>query len=269
MIENMYNLTPLQQGMLFQSIAEEASDSYIIQNVFEFKIGINLELFRYAVDLVALKYDVIRTAIPFRNFTKPRQIILLDRKIPCDYIDYSQLNDDEFEAQFQVLQKNDIKRGFDMEVDPLMRICVVNMSDSKSRLIITWHHIILDGWSSSIIINSLFELYELLKLGHSYEELAKEIQAEKKNHGKYAEYVKWVTERRTGKDLAYWKNLLSDYDGDARIIPSEKVDGFGEQVAIIADFCDSITSQKLHAVATKNKVTINTIAETAWSIVLQ
>ncbi|MCQ3036004.1 MAG: condensation domain-containing protein, partial [Bacilli bacterium] len=234
MIENMYNLTPLQQGMLFQSIAEETSDAYVLQTAFEVMGGIKLETFRSAVELVALKYEVLRTAIPYRKVATPYQIILSNRKIPCDYIEYSELNVEEAEAQFRLLLKNDIKRGFDMEVDPLMRICVVDMPNSNSRLIITCHHIIVDGWSNSIVNNTLFRFYDLLKSGYSYDELVKEIQDEKKNHGKYAEYVKWITERRNGRDLAYWKNLLADYDGDANLTPVEKAESQGEQVATVA-----------------------------------
>jgi bacitracin synthase 3 len=269
LIKGIYSLTPLQEGMLFHSLEDRESSSYVLQNIYHISGGIEEDTFIKALGLLEQKYDVLRTVILHEKISKPRQVVLKSRKLEYEKTDLTDLG---AEAQKEVLAeiaKKDIKRGFHLQKDTLMRIKLVVLNKESSKLIWSMHHIIVDGWCMSILFGDLIRFYELLKKGKSLPELEQLAEEQKWETAEYGEYIKWLERQDPEAGLKYWQELLSDYDTVAEIKPLKKPEAASEQVAEVSLCLSRIASEELQRLAADNQVTLNNVAEAAWGIVLQ
>ena len=114
-IENVFPLSPLQEGMLFHSMLDPSSSQYVIQNTYTLKMNINKEAVGKALNLLSQRYSVLRTAFVYENMKKPRQIVMHEKEIEVNFIDYSHLDSYSIEKKYNVLLADDIKRGYDFQ----------------------------------------------------------------------------------------------------------------------------------------------------------
>ncbi len=266
-IENIYSLTPLQEGMLFHSLMGTASSEYVVQEIFEAK-ELNEEMFRKAANLVTLRYDALRTAFAYEKLKKPRQIVLRERSPEYSYVDISNDISDKEKLINKILNE-DIKRGFDLVKDTLLRIKVIKIRDDLYRMVFTSHHIIVDGWCTMTIYEKFFTYYEELLGGKTETSIINDIESEKASEPRYGDYIKWLDTIDKEKAMEYWANELSDYDNNCDIKPLKAPLPTDVSNAELRIEIDKDTTNTLRAIAERNETTINTVAETAVGIMLQ
>jgi hypothetical protein len=107
MIENIYSLTPLQEGMLFYNLLDKESTSYIVQSVYTLRGEVNEKHIRTSFLLLAKKYDIFRTAIISNKIEKPRQVVLKNRTIEYEFLDISDLKLQEQDVKVKHLVEQD------------------------------------------------------------------------------------------------------------------------------------------------------------------
>ena len=156
-VEQIYSLTGLQEGMAFHYAMENSKTGYVVQSVYELKEKPDMKILKMAAELLAVKHDALRTAI-VNTSLMPRQVILSSRTVEFVKEEYS------IETSIEEIAKQDVERGFDLEKDSLFRIKEVCIAD-KDYLILTFHHIIMDGWCMSLVYGDLLANYEKLKNG--------------------------------------------------------------------------------------------------------
>ena len=115
-IQNIYSLTPLQEGMLFHA-QQERSSSYILQSTLLLKFNIEIEKLKTACKLLSDRYDSLRTAIVYEGLPKPRQVVLKERAPSFSYIEQTE------GGSIQEIEAQEISRGFDLQKEPLLRFC--------------------------------------------------------------------------------------------------------------------------------------------------
>lgn len=260
-IEKIYPLTPLQEGMLYHKILEESSSGYVVQNIFEVKQNLNVDLLRKSFKLLCEKHEVLRSSIVQQNVSKPRQIIINGREVDFEYYDYS--NSINKNILFSEIKANDIKRGFDLEHDCLIRMKVVKLEEEIYNVILNFHHIIIDGWCVSILLNDLLNINDQLILGVN----EKDITFNKDTI--FERYVKYVNKKSQFKAIKYWSKLLEDYEEQASVRPEGSPDKCDKEVLDVTFKLSKESTKKLKVISAKYGVTVNTIIETAWGIVLQ
>ncbi|WP_042200931.1 condensation domain-containing protein, partial [Paenibacillus camerounensis] len=268
-IEDIYALTPLQGGMLFHDIADKESTNYIIQSLFSIGSDVEEEYIQQALQLLALRHDVLRTAIVHENLSKPRQVLLHDREIGYERTDLSGLEQSEQAERIAAIAKGHIKRGFNLEQDPLLRVHYLKASEGSHKLIWNYHHIILDGWCLSLLYGDFNRFYRMLNEGSSRDELEQLVREEKKQNASYGEYIEWLEKQDQEQGLSYWEKLLSDYEETAEIKPVTKPPVTEQQVQREVVKVSGETSTMLFQAAAAHQLTANTLVEAAWGIVLQ
>ncbi|PFJ14643.1 condensation domain-containing protein, partial [Bacillus cereus] len=80
-----------------------------------------------------------------------RHVILQDRKVGFKYYD---IQDESIEQKTKFIEnylQNDKQKGFNLSVDTLMRISLIQMNQDSYKLVWSHHHILLDGWCLGII----------------------------------------------------------------------------------------------------------------------
>ncbi|MGM9978728.1 MAG: amino acid adenylation domain-containing protein, partial [Clostridium sp.] len=266
-IEGIYSLTPMQEGMLFHKLLDKESTNYFVQQVLKFYGNIDIEKIKVALNFLQYKYEVLRTVILHSKVKQPRQVVLKERDIEIIEIDIS--DDEDKEARLEAIRKSDINRGFDLEKDTLMRVIIIKSDENDYRMIWSFHHIIMDGWCMSIIFKDFLEYYTKLKNGITKEAIIREINNEKDSYPKYSEYIKWIEKQDKIKGLNYWKELLNEYDEVVEIKGSKNIEKTNEQVKTVKLSLNEELSEKVREYSSKRSVTINSVVEAAWGVLLQ
>ncbi|EGL18344.1 condensation domain-containing protein, partial [Paenibacillus sp. HGF7] len=268
-IENIYSLTPVQEGMLYHKLMNGDSTAYVVQHRFELNGLINEQKVKEAIELVTMKHDVLRTSIVYEKLTMPRQIILKNRTIEYERIDLSVIAAYDRNNEMDMIAQLDVKRGFDLQRDSLLRVKLVHFGANQYKMLWTTHHIIIDGWSLSILFSDFKTYYDMLEHGKSLQSIMSIVETDKKRIEKYGDYVKWLEQQNTIEGIAYWEKLLSDYDGTADIKSMEQKPLAVETVSLSEMKLSKEQTASLQNLAATHHITMNTIVETAWGIVLQ
>ena len=271
-IQDIYELSGLQQGMLYHNLAQKSAE-YIIQNVYELKDGMNLSNIQDALWLMVAKCDALRTVILYEKVEKPWQICLKEQEFELEVLDWSEKERETQKQLFEEIKKKDIERGFALQSDSLFRAKLLLLGEGKIKMIWTFHHIVVDGWCMALLRDMFVNSYEALHAGKTKEDLIKEQDAQRNRKAHFADYIVWLNEQEQGEE--YWKQLLDDYDESAKISPLPSVipDKTYENEAVEKVERQSILleedlSQRLLGLAAYQNITINTIAETIWGILL-
>lgn len=278
-IEKIYSLSPLQEGMLF--LKENAPDStqYVIQNVLKISgKHITPEVMGQAFDLLACKHDILRTVIFYKGQKKPVQVVLKNKTIDKKIIDLSDYEPSAGKKELKRYVDEDLRRGFDFSKDSYMRVTIIKSweeqdkvkgtSESYLRLIWTFHHIILDGWSINILKKELVEFLNRLLNGESIEDVKSAIASEKK-HPEYQDYISWVTRQPESDGIIFWTNLLADYEAPIHIDSmAEPEEDYSQATAESYTNLGQELSDKIRGLSERLTCTVSDVLETAWGITI-
>nr|WP_258957390.1 non-ribosomal peptide synthetase [Bacillus wiedmannii] len=264
-IERIYPMTQMQEGMLYHKLHNEDSTSYVVQTVFQSNIAINEKILKESFELLVAKHEVLRTNIVFKDVSDPRQVLLKDKEIEFTQIDLTEIENRQVELG--KIREMDVRRGFDFEKESFLRVILVKLDEEDYRLIISFHHIIMDGWCLSILMNDLIWFYEQLYMKKTKSDLKESIQ----KTSSYEDYIRLTQNKDKEIALKYWTRLLEDYEEPAGIKPigNRKNEEASEEVQRIEISLSKEETQKLEKMSNKLGVTVNTVIETAWGIILQ
>ena len=228
-IKDICTLTPLQEGMLFFNLMSKETGQYVIQNSFDTKFDLDVNLVKQTLDLVSLRYSVLRTFFLYENVKQNCQVVLKERTLEYDYQDWSDLGNQQQEELFADYLSKDLKRGFDLKEDTLLRVKHIRLGENKNRILFTMHHIIIDGWCVSTIFQKFFSYYLMLCNGEKYDEMVNKVKEEENSEGSYSEYIKWLNSKNKEDAKEYWKGLLEGYDSVCAIKSTQNRDGEGRR----------------------------------------
>jgi amino acid adenylation domain-containing protein len=241
--KDAYPLSPMQQGMLFHSISAPASDLYVQQLSCRLRGPLDLAAFRAAWEVVVQRHAVLRTAFAWRGLPEPLQVVGEQVKLPLEILEG---------ASIPELCSAERLAGFDLGRAPLMRIKLVRLGDAEWHLVWTWHHIILDAWSVPIVLEELFALYE----GRSDLEPIRP----------YKDFVAWQRSRDLTEAQAFWRKTLDGVQEPTPLgidVPSAN-SGYALEFLEIPD----AEVDALRETARQSRLTINTLVQGAWALLL-
>ncbi|PGV75242.1 non-ribosomal peptide synthetase [Bacillus cereus] len=257
-IENIYNLTPMQKGMLFHSLIDDDNGSYFEQMAFDLKGELQVGAFRKSIEMLVKRHEILRTNVyPFRN-NEYVQIVYKDKKVHCDYKDIRNENQDAYIKSYMDFNKSN---GFNLEEDTLLKIAIFKIDEQKHRVIFSFPHIIMDGWCMPLILKEWLEHYDMI-IGN------KTINPTMVTP--YSRYIDWLNKRDVDAASNYWQSYLADYE-DQTFIPNEKIQtgsDFYNKDMVVCNLSEDVT-KKLQELAIRSRVTLNTVMQTIWGVLLQ
>jgi hypothetical protein len=148
-IIDIYELTPMQQGMLFHTLYTEGSDAYLEQFCYDIAGDLNKDLFKKSWKSIVCRHDVLRTSFQWKGISKPVQIVNKSAELLWTDIDWSKLDNEQQEQKIKEFLKQDRAFTFSMEKAPLMRCTLIKTGSESYKFIWTFHHIILEASVSS------------------------------------------------------------------------------------------------------------------------
>jgi amino acid adenylation domain-containing protein len=266
-VEDAYELSPLQQGLLFHSVYAPESGVYVLQIEWLLRGEINLKAFEHAWQQAVNRHSSLRTCFVWKNLDKPLQVVRQSVKLSITIEDWSELSDSEQQARLLDFLKADRRRGFELSRAPLLRLALLRLDDEHHRLIWSNHHLLLDGWSGPLILKEVFMLYQ----GLCWNEPVQLAQPRP-----YRDYIFWLQSQSLEKAERYWREKLRGLRSPTTLAlrrgavvrageRDERAEG--EHEVQWLKFSASETAE-LNAASRRYQVTLNTIAQGAWSILL-
>ena len=255
-IEAIYPLSAAQQGILFHSLYAPTSGEYLVQFVSTLYGGLNTPAFKRAWERVLQRHPVLQSAFVWEGQAEALQVVCRNVELPWDEQDWRGVSEDEQQRRLDVYLNDDRHRGFDLAKPPLMRCALFQLEDDAYQFVWTQHHLVLDGWSRSIVLKELLSLYEGLSRGH---------EPELSLPRPYKHYLTWLKQQDASKSEAFWRQALAGYSAPTRLLRSGSESQGSDKHEL---YLSEQTTAALAALTRRHKLTLNTIVQGAWSILL-
>lgn len=201
-VKNLYALTPLQEGILFHSLMDASGSTYFEQACFNVNGQVNVSFFQKAWNELIRRHDALRTIFVMKNVPQPLQIVLKQRELTICLEDITHLTSKEQDERIEAFRSEDRKTPFDLTKDLLIRINLFKRKDNLHTLVWSFHHIIMDGWSVSVLYEELAVIYTALLQDKKYN-LPEPIQ--------FNSYIKWLKGRNNKETQEFWQHYLDGY----------------------------------------------------------
>ncbi|MCP5050325.1 MAG: non-ribosomal peptide synthetase, partial [bacterium] len=198
-VKDMYPLSPMQEGMLFHHITDPSSPAYFEQISYSVEGEMDHEIFDRAFNRLIERYDILRTVFLHEKVKRPLQVVFRKRSARVHYEDISTLAETQTTAFLSEFRENDKRAGFDLSKDLPIRIAIIKTSPVAYEIVWSYHHIIMDGWCSVILIKEMGHIYRQLKSGGDIR-LPAALP--------YGKYIKWLEKQDKKTGLDYWKTYL-------------------------------------------------------------
>ena len=259
--EDVYPLTPLQQGLLFHSLYEPQSGVYIEQLSCLLRGRLDYPAFLQAWRMVIGRSTPFRTAFMWQELDRPMQIVLPGEGPPIIELDWCDVPESHRHEHLQEFLRNDRLRDFDLTRPPLMRLALIRVANDARYLVWTHHHIVLDGWCLPIILSDLFACYAFCKGGPDPAE---------PHSPPYRHYVEWILSQDQTAAEPYWRRTLAGITSTTPLPADRSSDGaqsdagYGMHRLTIS----AARTSALQAYASKERITVNTLVQGAWALLL-
>jgi surfactin family lipopeptide synthetase C len=259
-LESIYPLSPTQEGLLFHSLQRPEARFYFTQVWFDIEGYLDADLMEEAWAQVVDRHAILRSAFSMRNSERPLQAVF--RGLPLEFRrdDWRQLLVSERDQRLAEFLNSDRAQGVDLLKPPLVRCVLLRLAEKLHVFIISFHHILLDGWSLSLLIQEMFDLYRRRVVG--------EIPALPSTRP-YSDYIAWLQRQDTAAPESYWRKTLAgfrapvqlDFDeGDPQADDNDVAD---QGLRLSADITEA-----LQEFCRENGLTLNTAVLGAWALLL-
>ncbi|MBG0811170.1 amino acid adenylation domain-containing protein [Methylosinus sp. H3A] len=261
-IEDVYPLTPLQEGLLFHTLSQPNSGVYVMQHRYWIEGDIDVDVFRLAWQAVADAHPIFRTSFVWENLSNSQQIVHRRVELPFDYSDWRELNDAERESRLDVLLADERSTGFDLGRAPLVRIRLFRLEDRRYLLIRSHHHILFDAWCTSLILRELQSNYEALSTRRAAPASA--------GRG-FCDYIAWLQRQDARVAEPFWRDYLRGFDEPTPFFASRANSDAGSGAEAIEDIVLHLSEDdtaRLKQLSQRFRVTPNTFAQAALALLL-
>src|SRR6202521_3386195 len=260
-IADLYRLAPVQQGMLFHTLAAPGSGVYFEQFSLRYEGGFDPDAFIRAWQRAIDRHPVLRTSFLSDDLEQPVQVVHRRVELPVDRQDWRGPSPGEQLERLRAYAAADRRAGFDLTRPPLLRLGLIRTGEEEHRVVWSYHHLLLDGWSAGLVMREVSALYREATMG----EVAL-LEARRP----YKDYVPWVL----GQDLAaaetYWRRTLAGFasptplGADASRSGPEIEAGYELRLRRLP----ATATAALKAFAHGNRLTLNTLVQGAWALLL-
>ena len=263
-VEDIYTLTPMQEGMLFHALVDDSSASYFEQTSYRLQGELDTGLVEKSLSTLVQRHHVLRTAFVHKDIERPIQIVLKNRRVDFSYEDISSLSSREEKENFvREFKAKDKGHSFDLSKDVLMRVAVFRLEQTEYEITWSFFHILMDGWCVGILNSEFFEIYSAY-LGNRPHRLPQTKP--------FSTYTQWLEKQDREASAAYWAGYLdafAEQTGVPKTTPvtkKEEQPGYRNRKSFFE--LDEEKTAELNKLAAGSHVTLNILTQALWGIVL-
>jgi amino acid adenylation domain-containing protein/non-ribosomal peptide synthase protein (TIGR01720 family) len=264
-IEDIYPLSPMQQGMLFHALRDGDNDAYVNQVGLEL-FGFDAGKLRTAWQAVSDRHAALRTGFVWQNLSgAAQQVVHRHVTVPFveeDWRDRAAMLERngaraELDAALAEASRRERDSGFDVSQPPLQRVRLIQLDDKRRWLIWTHHHIFVDGWSSARLVAEVLQ--------HVNGGALPTVQ------GSYRDYIAWLEGRDHAGAEKFWRDGLAGLETPTLLANTLATNRASEVEghASVALAVNAELTERLKAFAKRERVTLNTLIQGAWAQLLR
>ncbi|HLL46031.1 MAG TPA: condensation domain-containing protein, partial [Longimicrobiaceae bacterium] len=262
-VEDLYVLSPLQEGMLFHSAYAEGLDPYVSQFGYVLAGRLDVAAFRRAWAQAVAAHPVLRTAFVWEGLQRPLQVVEPRVEPPWRVEDWSHLGEVARESALERYLEADRAEGFALSLAPLMRFGLFRTGPEEHRFVWSSHHLLLDGWSIPLVLRGVLGAYEALARG---------APARPAPARPFRDYVAWLERQDLAAAEGFWRQSLRGFGAATplaaslgrRAVPGETGPAHGEGWVRLPE----ALSARLEELARTRQLTLNTLVQGAWGLLL-
>ncbi|MDB9527412.1 amino acid adenylation domain-containing protein [Oscillatoria sp. CS-180] len=261
-VADLYPLSPVQQGILFHTLYAPESSSYFNQLSATLRGRLNVPAFQQAWQQMIERHPALRSTIHWEDLETPLQQVHRRVVLPWVEVDWRHLSPSEQQRQLDATMQADRSRGFALDQAPLMRCFLARIEEEAYRIVWSFHHLLTDGWCLSIMLREVLAFYTagdqlpLLPIAPPYRH-----------------YLTWLQAQATQHAQIYWQEQLQGFTAPTQLGLERTGDRSGDR-SDAADFRQAQRllsvnlTQALRQVAQQHRLTLNTVIQGAWAMVL-
>ncbi|MFD9906209.1 amino acid adenylation domain-containing protein [Streptomyces sp. NPDC059063] len=257
LVEDVWPLSPLQEGLLFHAAFDDRGpDLYQGQRLLDLTGPVDAPRLRASWQALLARHPALRAGFRRRRSGEAMQVVARDVTLPWREADLSGLPEGEAAAALAKLADAERSERFDPAVPPLLRLLLVRLGETRHRLVLTSHHVLMDGWSLPVLLRELKALYAA--------------------HGdpgalpapvSYRDYLVWLGRQDKESARTAWRAELAGADEPTLVAPADP----GRTPAAPEILTRDVPPQLARAVtefARRHALTVNTVVQGAWALVL-
>ncbi|WP_327071270.1 non-ribosomal peptide synthase/polyketide synthase [Kitasatospora sp. NBC_01302] len=258
-VADLYPLTPTQSGMLFHGLAQEDSGVYFQQLTFVLDGVGDPHALAAAWQQVSDRTEVLRARVRWQDVPEPLLVVQRRAPLPVTHLDWRELSEDERGARLAELLDRDRARGIDLAQAPLQRLVLARTGERGVRVVWSFHHLVLDGWSLFQVLSDVFAAHAALPRAASLPE-----------RRPYGDYVAWLRERDWARAERHWQQRLAGLT-EATALPFDREPRHShraESTQAVRVTLPAAGTRALEQLAKRSGLTLNTLVQGAWALLL-
>ena len=265
-IEDLYPMTPMQEGMLVHTLLEPGTGLYYMQDRYRINSALDPQRFAEAWQAVIARHEALRASFCWNVGEQMLQIIHRPGATAIDFLDWRSEPQDSHEPRLQALLKEEREAGFDLLNQAPFHLRLIRVDEARYWFMMSNHHILIDAWCRSLLMSDFFEIYSALGENRTAQLAAPP---------RYRDYIGWLHRQDLQQANGWWQRNLQGFE-QTTYIPSDRPflrehagDSGGMRVGDCYTRLDVQDGVRLRELAQQHKLTINTFAQAAWALVLR
>jgi amino acid adenylation domain-containing protein/non-ribosomal peptide synthase protein (TIGR01720 family) len=257
-VQDVYPLSPMQEGMLFHTLYDPEGAVYFEQ----FRLTLTGEVDAGALERAwrraIVRHPILRTAFVWEGVKRPHQVVLEAAPFALERLDWSGLAGEERRHRLDEYLEADRRRGFDLTAPPLMRLTLIGLGGDRHWLVWRFHHLLLDGWSGNLLLGEVFTLYEAFREGREVELPARP---------PFRRYVAWLRRQDPRAAESFWRRYLAGFTRPTPLTVDRRRAGEAGYAKHLAHLSRPLTAD-LRELARTSRLTLNALLQGAWALLL-
>ncbi|WP_438485388.1 non-ribosomal peptide synthase/polyketide synthase [Streptomyces sp. S186] len=251
-IADVHPLSPMQHGLLFHSLEDSSGTAYVEQMSFVLEGVADVDRLAAAWQEAVNASDALRVSVVWDQADEPAALVHERVVIPVHTEDWTSLDADARAARLAERKHSDF-HGIRLDSAPLTRLSLATLGDARVQLVWTFHHLLLDGWSTPQLLDDVFARYA----GGTPQVRAP-----------YRDYLAWLAARDTEADRAHWRAVLAGYDTALTLPAAPDADASAEGTRHLDVALPGTLSTEVGAFARRHRLTVNAVVQGAWALLL-
>jgi hypothetical protein len=249
--------------MLYHTVYAPGSGAYVGQVSFRLTGHVDLAAYRRAWRTMIERHAALRTIFLWKEVKRPAQVVLREVELPLAQLDWRGLGAEQQEAQLRAYLAQESGRDFDLTRAPLMRLSVIELDGDARLFVWCYHHVMIDGWSVSMLFNELTACFRAYARGT-------EPPPPQQPPRPYRDYIVWLQKQDAAAAEKFWRHELAGASVPtpvpAKLAASSEVGGMRQELRQIKLTTAELSA--LQAFARRHRLTVNTVAQAAWGLLL-
>ncbi len=254
-IEAIYPLSTMQQGVLFHHLTIHDDQGFLnVQCTIDGEL--NIEVLKKSWDLAIKRHPILRTSVHWKKIKSPVQIVKPNGSMQWSYFDWTADSEDIQSKKLIAFKAQNKKTGVSFEKNPLSNISLIKTKTQSHYLIWCCHHLLLDGWSTSIILKDVFTYYDAF---------IKNETPNLESIPSYKSYLNYIKQIDLDEAKAFWNNTFNGFDTPFLLNQQQlKTNSFVKHKTSLS----TEATNKVKTITKQLQITTNTLFQGIWAIIL-